>query len=142
MRNAETVIADYFEGLERHSSAGVSFRPDCMRRDNAVQVSLGCGEQVDGKGVAPNGLYIHTSVVRERRILITDAERAVVLAVAIIDNPGIGGANVGATGIPASQLVPSTYMVPQLIKIDSGLISRVEAMEKWMPFGYASAWGR
>jgi hypothetical protein len=31
-------------------------------------------------------------------------------------------------------------MVPQLIKIDSGSISRVEGMVKWMPFGYTSSW--
>jgi hypothetical protein len=54
---------------------------------------------------------------------------------AMIDNPGTGAAN-----LPASQLVPSTYMVPQLIKIDNGSISRVEGMVKWMPFGYTSAW--
>lgn len=53
----------------------------------------------------------------------------------MIDNPGTGAAN-----LPASQLVPSTYMVPQLIKIDNGSISRVEGMVKWMPFGYTSAW--
>jgi hypothetical protein len=76
-----------------------------------------------------------TTAVRDRRILVTDAERGVVLAVAMIDNPGTGAAN-----LPASQLVPGTYMVPELIKIDNGSISRVEGMVKWMPFGYASAW--
>ena len=59
----------------------------------------------------------------------------VVMAVAMIDNPGTAGGN-----LPASQLVPSTYMVPQLIKFDNGTISRVEGMVKWMPFGYTSAW--
>jgi hypothetical protein len=57
------------------------------------------------------------------------------MVVAMIDNPGTGAAN-----LPASQLVPSTYMAPQLIKIDSGTISRVEGMVKWMPFGYTCAW--
>ena len=59
------------------------------------------------------------------------------MAVAMIDNPGLGAAD-----LPAPQLVPSTYMVPQLIKIDNGAISRVEGMVKWMPFGYTSAWSR
>ena len=57
------------------------------------------------------------------------------MAVAMIDNPGTGPA-----GVPASQLVPSTYMVPQLIKIENGSIARVEGLVKWMPFGYTSAW--
>ncbi|MGH9645213.1 MAG: hypothetical protein ACRD4E_00230 [Bryobacteraceae bacterium] len=134
-----TLMTAYFDGLERHTSKGVRFAPGCTRRDNAAQGNLGCAAQMDGKTdgdeTAPNGLYKHTTKVRDRRILVADAERGVVLAVAMIDNPGLG-----AAGIPATQLVPSTYMVPQLIKIDNGNISRVEGMVKWMPFGYTSAW--
>ena len=138
-----TLMTAYFDGLERHTSKGVRFAPECTRRDNTVQGSLGCAAQLDGAQLegktdgdrtAPNGLYKHTTKVRDRRILVADAERGVVLAVAMIDNPGIG------SNLPASQLVPSTYMVPQLIKIDNGNISRVEGMVKWMPFGYTSAW--
>jgi hypothetical protein len=131
----ETLMTAYFDGLERHTSKGVRFRPECTRRDNAVQESLSCATQMDGNGPSPNGLYRHTTKVRDRRILVTDAERGVVIAVAMVDNPGLGPASV-----PASQLVPSTYMILQLIKIDSGSISRVEGMVKWMPFGYTSAW--
>ena len=131
----QTLMTAYFNGLERHSSKDVRFTPDCMRRDNAVQESSSCAAQMNGNGTSANGLYNHTTTVRDRRILCADAERGVVLAVAMVDNPGIGAAT-----LPASQLVPSTYMVPQLIKIDSGSISRVEGMVKWMPFGYTSAW--
>jgi hypothetical protein len=121
----QTLMTAYFDGLERHTSKDVRFSPACTRRDNAVQENSGCS----------HGIYSHTTTVRDRRILVADAERGVVLAVAMIDNPGIG-----ASGVPASQLVPSTYMVPQLIKIENGNISRVEGMVKWMPFGYTSAW--
>lgn len=130
-----TLMTAYFDGLERHSSKDVRFSPGCTRRDNAVQENLGCAAQMEGDGTAPNGLYKHTTKVRDRRVLMADAERGVVLAVAMIDNPGTSTAK-----LPASQLVLSTYMVPQLIKIDSGTISRVEGMVKWMPFGYTSAW--
>ena len=123
----QNVLSAYFDGLERHSTKEVKFTRECTRRDNAVQASPGCA--------VPNGLYSHTTSVRDRRILVADAERGVVLAVAMIDNPGTGAAN-----LPATQLVPSTYMVPQLIKISDGQISRVESMVKWMPFGYTSAW--
>jgi hypothetical protein len=57
------------------------------------------------------------------------------MAVAMIDNPGVGADN-----LPASQRVPGTYMTLQLIKIDGGSISHVEGLVKWMPFGYTSAW--
>ena len=130
-----TLVTAYFDGLERHTGKDVKFTSDCIRRDNAVQGSLGCAAQMNDEGTLANGLFNHTTKVRDRRILIADAERGVVLAVAMIDNPGIG-----AAGLPAPQLVPSTYMVPQLIKIDGGSISRVEGLAKWMPFGYTSAW--
>jgi hypothetical protein len=131
----QNLITTYFDGLERHSSKSVRFGPQCTRRDNAVQQSLGCAAQMDGQGLSPDGLYKYTTTVRDRRILVADAERGIVMAVAMIDNPGTA-----AGQLPASQLVPSTYMVPQLIKIDGGSISRVEGLVKWMPFGYKSAW--
>jgi hypothetical protein len=130
----QTLIAAYFDGLARHAASGVRFAPGCMRRDNTVQTELGCAAEMNGEGPSPNGLYSNTTKVRDRRILVSDAERGVVLAVAMIDNPGLG------TNLPAPQLVPSTYMVPQLIKVDNGAISRVESVVKWMPFGYTSAW--
>ena len=124
--NVQALMAAYFDGLERHADNDARFAPGCIRRDNAVQQSAGCASS--------KAFYDHTTAVRDRRILVADAERGVVLAVAMIDNPGTGPAN-----LPASQLVPSTYMVPELIKIDKAAISRVEGMVKWMPFGYASA---
>ncbi len=132
----QNLINAYFDGLERHSSKGVSFRADCVRRDNAVQAGPGCAAQMDGSGVSANSLYAQTTKVRDRRILVADSERGVVIAVAMIDNPGLGPAD-----LPASRLVPSTYMIPELIKIDGGSITRVEGMLRWMPFGYTSAWG-
>jgi hypothetical protein len=108
MGNPQSLITAYFDGLERHSSKDVKFAPDCTRRDNAVQVSLSCAAQMDRNG-ARVALYNHTTKVRDRRILVADPERGVVMAVAMIDNPGLGAAN-----LPVSQLVPSTYMFPQL----------------------------
>jgi hypothetical protein len=131
----KNLMTAYFDGLERHTSKGVKFGSECTRRDNAAQETLSCAAQMDGQGTSPDGLYNHTTTVRDRRILVADAEGGVVMAVAMIDNPGTGAGN-----LPASQLVPGTYMVPQLIKIDNGYISRVEGLVKWMPFGYTSAW--
>jgi hypothetical protein len=129
----QTLMTAYWDGLERHSSKDVRFTPECTRRDNAAQASS-CAAQMDGNGTSPS-LYRHTTTVRDRRILVADPERGVVMATAMIDNPGTGADN-----LPASQRVPGTYMTLQLIKIDGGAISRVEGMAKWMPFGYSSAW--
>jgi hypothetical protein len=130
-----TLIAAYFDGLEQHSSTGVPFASGCRRRDNGMQGNLSCAAQMDGNGTSPNGLYNLTTTVRDRRVLVEDASKGVVLAIAMVDYPAIG-----PLPLPATELVPSTYMVSQLIKIHNGSISRVESMIKWMPFGYTSAW--
>ncbi len=122
-----TLIASYFDGLENHT-VKAPFAAGCTRRDNGVKAATGC---------AAGGLFNLTTAVRDRRVLISDASKGIVLAVAMIDSPATGPAP-----LPASARVPSTYMVPQLVKVDdSGAISRVEGMIKWVPFGYTSAWG-
>ncbi len=117
---------DYFNALEHHSSKDVKFEPACVRRDNAVQGSATCAAQMDAGG--------HTTKVRDRRILVADDDLRVVMAVAMVNSPGIGD------NLSAAERVPSTYMIPQLIKFDFGSISRIESFVKWMPFGYTSAW--
>lgn len=124
---------NYFNALEKHAAAGlVRFTRDCTRRDNAVEQELPCAAEMNAAGPTPNGLYPHTTSVRDRRVLVSDSEHGVIMAVALIDNQGMGPAD-----LPANQLVPSTYMVPQLIKLENGAIKRVESLIKWMPFGYA-----
>jgi len=108
-------------------AAGGKFADGCVRRDNTVRANGGCA--------AANGLYNHATSVRDPRVLVSDPERGVVMAVAMIDNPGTG-----STG-PAQQLSPSTYMVPELVKVEGGAVSRVEGFVKWMPLGYTSGWG-
>ncbi|KAK0636101.1 hypothetical protein B0T17DRAFT_612881 [Bombardia bombarda] len=134
------VAAAYFDGLERHSSKRVPFAAGCVRRDNgALQGNVSCAGQMDGRGQFPNGLSNSTTAVRDRRVLVADRDKGVVLAVVMVDFPAT---TKGGRLLSETEIVPSTYMVPQLIKIDhGGAISRVEAMIKWMPFGYTSAWG-
>ena len=126
---------EYFNGMELHSSTGIPFAPECVRRDNGMQGNLSCAAQMDGNGTAPNGLYNLTSTVHDLRILVTDNKRGVLMAVALVDNTATGPGPMSAT-----EDIPSTYMVPQLIKVTNGVITRVEGMVKWMPYGYVSAW--
>lgn len=129
------VALAYFNGMELHSSAGVPFAAGCVRRDNGGQGNSSCAAQMDGNGTAPNGLYNLTTTIRDIRVLVTDSERGVIMAVAMVDNAATGPGPMSST-----ENVPSTYMIPQLIKVNNGAISRVEGMVKWMPFGYASAY--
>jgi hypothetical protein len=129
---------NYFSGMELHSSVGIPFAKGCVRRDNGFQGNLSCAAQMDGNGTAPNGLYNLTTTIRDWRILATDSRKGVLMATAMVDNTATGPAPLSAT-----ELIPGTYMIPQLIKVDdTGLITRVEGMIKWMPFGYTSAWAQ
>lgn len=74
------------------------------------------------------------AVVRDRRILVTDSEKGVVMAVVLVDEPAVG-----PSPLPAAARVPGTYLVPQPIKISNESISQVESMIRWMPYGYTSA---
>ncbi|KAI2623959.1 hypothetical protein GGS26DRAFT_565293 [Hypomontagnella submonticulosa] len=130
------LLDTYFDGLEKHSSEGVPFASDCTRRDNFAQATLTCAAQMDGQGTAPNGLPNSTTMVRDRRILVKDSKRGVVLAVTLVDEPANGAGPLSETA-----RIPGTYLVPQLIKINNGTISHVESVIKWMPYGYTSAWG-
>lgn len=117
-------LAKATEGTSAHLDLqSLKFQNDCRRRDNAVEGKSGCALRLEG-----------TNRVRDRRILVADAERGVVMEVSMIDNPGLD------PKLPVGQQVPSTYMVPELIKMEGGAISRIEALMKWMPFGYTSAW--
>ncbi|KAI1441221.1 hypothetical protein F5Y02DRAFT_400164 [Annulohypoxylon stygium] len=127
----------YFDGLERHSSEGIPFVPECTRRDNLVQTNLTCADQLDGKGVAPNGLPDNTTAVRDRRVLAVDRKRAIALTVALIDEPANGPGPLSET-----TRIPGTYMVPQLFKVNNGTITYIESAIKWMPFGYTSEWSQ
>ncbi|KAI8626449.1 hypothetical protein F5Y19DRAFT_223426 [Xylariaceae sp. FL1651] len=132
------LAAVYFDGLEKLSSSKVPFTTGCLRRDNGAQQIVSCAAQMDGKGITPNGLFNTTTAVRDRRVLITDAAKGVVMAIAMVDNPAISASK--TVPLPATESVPSTYMIMQLIKVSNGKIARVESMIKWMPFGYTSAW--
>lgn len=129
-----SLVDNYFDDLQRRSSAGVPLAAACVRRDNGRLLSnVSCADQMDGRVTHPNGLFNTTGAVRDRRVLVRDRQRGVVLAVAMVDNYAIPTSN---TTLPPTQRVPSTYMVPQLIKVVGGRIVRLEGMVKWMPYGY------
>ncbi len=132
--NATGLVDSYFDSWQNHGPV-TPFAPGCTRRDNGHVTAASCAEQIRGLGVVPNGLFNHTTAVRDRHTLVADARQGIVLAVALVDNPASRGGV-----LPATERVPSTYMVPQLLKVDGGVIERVEGMVKWMPYGYTSVW--
>ena len=174
------IVERYFDGVEQDTSKGVPFAADCARRDNGMKTAgnadappldpgqpayrpfaMGCAEQIDA------GLYKRIGKVRERRHLVVDAARGLVLSVAVFDNPaqvksfevpGVG--TVLLPGMPrpeteapaeaaqtdilfgnmaqANVAVPVSELVVQLTKIEDGKIVAIETLVRGGPFGMSS----
>jgi hypothetical protein len=73
---------------------------------------MSCATQMNGDGVSPDGPYNITTTVGNRPALVTDTDKGVVLAAALVDNP----AN-RSTTLTATEIVPCTYTTPQLTKL-------------------------
>ena len=149
------VVNRYFEGVEKGSGAGVLTWSDCLRRDNGGQTTgnaniapldpaapgfkpfaLGCAIQLDG------GLH-WISRVRDRRVLLIDEERGLVMAMAMADHTGAVTSlqtDAGAVTLPSNLLTPSTDMTAAVFLVKAGRISRIEALERPVPYGMTSGW--
>ncbi len=147
----------YLDGVEKSASAGVPLTADCRRRDNGDQTTgnsaappldlgaaafrpfaLDCAAQLD------SGLFRYLGKVRDRRMLMVDEERGLVLAVAMVDHPGAVRAIDTVDGrvtLPSNLLTPSTDMAAMLFKLTGGRITRIEALQRPVPYGMTSGWG-
>lgn len=150
-------VSHYFDGMLRSSSQGIPIAPDCIRRDNGGQTTLngaaapldpgvpafkpfalGCQAQLD------SGFFRYVSAVRDRRALVVDEERGLVLEVAMVDHAGdvkTIPTTAGQVTLPVNLLTPSTDMVAGVFKLSNGKIQRIEAIERPVPFGMTSGWG-
>ena len=134
----------YFDGMAKSSSAGVPLGADCIRRDNGVRTTgvadapasdpgnpafrpyaLGCAAQLD------SGFFRSISQVR-RRILVTDEDRGLVMAVAMVDHgppPAPPTKKKGkAPAVPEPTV--STDLMGVIFKMSDGRITRIEAIER------------
>jgi len=68
-----------------------------------------------------------------------------VFAIVLFDHPGttkeLELAGIGSLALPRDALLPTTVMVAELFKIESGQIQAIEAVLNWFPFGMKSGWG-
>ena len=148
-------VNKYLEGVEKGSGAAVLTWSDCLRRDNGGQTTgnaniapmdpaapgfkpfaLGCAAQLDG------GLR-WISKVRDRRILLIDEERGLVMAMAMVDHTGAVTSlqtETGTVALPSNLLTPSTDMTAAVFLVKAGRISRIEALERPVPYGMTTGW--
>jgi hypothetical protein len=156
-RAALQAAADrYFDALKRGQSSRAALAADCERRDNGVRTTgradappldialpafkpfaLGCAAQID------SGFFGYLTGVRARRAVVADDETGLVLVVAMLDHAGTVKTLTTAEGqaaVPPELSTPSTDLVAAVFKVKDGRISRIETIQRPMPFGAGSGW--
>jgi hypothetical protein len=141
----------YFAGLERNDGKGVyPFTDDCDRLENGKQTTnqradpkqpfdiqaLGCRQQFE------TGFFRFVTRIRDRRFVVVDPERGLVLAFVFFDHAGNVPSVTLSDGraVPIGVSRPWTWEIAELFKIESNLIRRIEAVVQEAPYGMASGW--
>ena len=141
----------YFETLQLNDgSLKAEFTEDCNRRENGMQSTnltepgldpvwkLGCADQFR------LGAYRYDDRLRDRRFLVVDEERGLVLAGGFIDHEGVLGDFRLTDGTPRTSIFrrPHSFVLLEAFKIRSGKIQGVEAVFHTVPYNMPSPWLR
>lgn len=151
------VANEYFTGMENDDGRGVyPFADDCYRLENGIQTtgnpSLRIGSSSSAAGVNYASLgckaqfalgFLHVvSRIRDRRFLVVDPARGVVVAFGFFDHNAqlrsyeLTNGHTVKSGLNA----PITWEFCESFKIEHGLIRRVEAVLTQSPYGMRPNW--
>jgi len=142
----------YFSGLERNDGKGVyPFTDDCNRTENGEQTTnhpspqntgwldvgaLGCKAQFE------SGFFHFVTRIRDRRFVVVDRERGLVLAFVFFDQAG----NCRPVKLPDGRMLPGgparpfTWEIAELFKLRRGKIRQIEAVLDQCRYGMTSGW--
>jgi hypothetical protein len=149
------IAQDYVHALYEQAKP-VAFADRCSARTNGVAsannteiepldartefhpFALSCQGQID------SDFYREVGRLRESRVLLADAARGIVVIASAIDHPGdadeVGVNGIGEIALPAAFRPPNTYYRVALIKVRSGRIAHVEALERPVFYGMSLGW--
>lgn len=151
------VANQYFTGMENDDGHGVyPFASDCYRLENGIRTTgnpslrIGAASKTAGVNYAALGCkaqfqlgFLHVvSRIRDRRFLVVDPERGVVVAFAFFDHNAklrsfkLTNGHTVRSGLNA----PITWELCEAFKIERGLIRRVEAVLTQAPYGMPPNW--
>ena len=96
-----------------------------------------CREQFE------SGLIHFVSRIRDRRYVAVDHERGLVVAFAFFDHDA-GASRTFKTPdgrqVIGGPVVPWTWMIAELFKVEKGLLHEIEAILERAPYGMGSGW--
>jgi hypothetical protein len=159
----------YFTGMQQNDGKGqYPFADDCHRLENGAITTNAPPGPPRGGGPAPatrpdprtassysaqwtcreqfeSGLLHFVSRIRDRRYLVVDQERGLVLAFAFFDHPA-GKTRTFRTpdgrSITAGPQQPWTWEIAEVFKVEKGLLHEIEAVLERSPYGMTSGWSR
>jgi hypothetical protein len=149
----ERVADQYFVGLQKNDGQGdYPFAEGCERLENGIKttnralpespdvsatiMSMTCKAQFE------SGYFRFVDRIRDRRFLVIDQERGIVVAWAFFDH----SATVPEVRLTSGETVrvglvaPFTWQVAEAFKIERGLITRIEAVMAPAPYGMRPNW--
>jgi hypothetical protein len=139
----------YFDTLQLNDGTlHVEFTDDCNRREDGMQSTNNPQEILDPiskYGCADQfrlGQYRYDDRLRDRRFLMADEERGIVLAAGFIDHAGRVGDFQLTDGTKKTSMFrrPHSFVLLEAFKIKQGKIEQVEAVFITVPYNMPSPW--
>ena len=140
----------YFETLQLNDGTlHTQFTPDCDRREDGMQstnnAQVGLNAANSGLGCVAQfelGWYRYDDRLRDRRFVVVDEERGIVLAAAFIDHEGRLGEYTLTNGTKRTSNYrrPHSYLVFEAFRIKGAKIQQVEAVFTTVPYNMRSPW--
>ncbi len=139
------VANGYFNTLQLNDgTVRTSFDPECQRQENGMSTTNGSFANTP-KGCEAQfrlGFFRYDKRVRDRRFLVADEERGVVVASGYIDHPAefVTYQTTDGKTQHSPFTSPNTLQFMEMFKIRDGRIYRVEAIFESVPYYMASQW--
>ncbi len=139
----------YLDGVSFDDADLMPVADDCVRIENGLQTVLnpdGAGfpePMADSEGLRlgvraqiRTRAFRYIEEIRDRRILVTDTARGLVLVGCFFDHPG----QVRGADFVSPIATPNSMLIFELFKVSGGLIRRIEAIGAAFPYGMRSGW--
>ena len=115
---------------------GITVKPDPKTSNNYSDMWT-CREQFE------SGLLHFVSRIRDRRYVVVDEERGLVVAFVFFDHDAGASRHFktpDGRSVTAGPTVPWTWHIAELFKVEKGLLHEIEAILERAPYGMTSGW--
>lgn len=150
----------YFTGMQLNDGKGdYPFHPLCDRFENGSQSAnapLRPGQTMPDPATATSysgnwsclqqfesGLLFFVNRIRDRRFVAVDEERGLVYAFGFFDHSGgewRNGVTPSGREVIAGPVLPWTWEIAEMFRLENGLIRKIEAILEESPYGMNSGW--